>query len=189
MKKHLVAGVMMSVILSGNVMAAAAGTEQDSATWVVTASKNSHARLVVSPVGSINFKYLPKSKTFAPTDAPFIVNIQNDSAAGTNATDFKLEAIQSKGYAAHIAQANEKFKVVLSVGDKALSEDEANPTLLNKSGNINSFLSSLDGLAAGSESSDSFVATAVAPTGKTIEALTDGLYEGQAQVTFQATWS
>ncbi|MGL5584007.1 MAG: common pilus major fimbrillin subunit EcpA [Plesiomonas sp.] len=189
MKKHLIAGAMMSVILSGSVMAADTGTAQDTATWVVTAQKDSHARLIVSPVGSINFKYLPKSKTFAPTDAPFIVNIQNDSSAGTDATDFKLEAIQTEGYAAHIAQPDQKFEVLLSVGDEALSKLKATPTLLNKSGSINSFLTSLDGLAAASESADRFVATAVAPTGSSFDKLPDGMYEGQAQVTFQATWS
>ena len=190
------------------------GSAADSVKWQVTAMKDSKAGLVVSPIGSIDFKYSVKSEGFVTTQAQFMVTVLNNfqghdelpltpigpsnpvtpkSAAQRAivdaATDFKLEVIQGSGFANAVSDSSKGFDVELQKGGVALSVDSSKPTLLRDSNTLDSFLATLDGLAAnGSEAKGSFTAVAK-KTGTEFKALPEGAYIGEATAAFKATWS
>lgn len=191
------------VLALGTALAAAAfaasptelSSVKDSARWDVTATKDLKAGLVVSPKGAINFKYQAKSGNFAPADAAFMINVLNNQtgavSGSTAATEFKLEAVQTDGYAHAVSDPTQGFDVELQVNGQALSKKDAAPTLLVDSTTMGSFLASLDGLnAVGSEGNDKFSAVAVQASGSTgtMKDLPDGTFTGQATVAFKATW-
>lgn len=194
MMKKVIA-LMIGSVLAAGAMAADKGTATDTAQWVVTATKDSKARLVVTPIGKIDFKYSPASKQFGPTDANFMVEILNDTGAAyagdpaVSATNFKLEAYQTEGYAAHIDGSGAKFNVELQKEGKALGTSLADATVLNDTTTSKAFLANLDGLLAGKSSDKGAFKAYAKPVSGTIDALPDGNYTGQATVAFKATWS
>lgn len=190
--KKLIAFAVASAI-AGGAFAANVGTAIDTAQWQVTATKDSNARLVVSPIGKIDFKYSPVSKGFAPTDAAFMVDILNNNPnAGSGekeAKNFKLVAWQTEGYAQHIDGSGVGFDVELDMNGKPLGDSLATASTVNDTSTDEAFLAKLDGLLAG-ESSDkgAFKAFVKTTDGTPAENLTDGSYIGQATVEFKATW-
>ncbi|MGL4603531.1 MAG: common pilus major fimbrillin subunit EcpA [Iodobacter sp.] len=187
MVKKIAAVALMSAFAASAFAAGTpVGTAEDSVKWQVTAMKDSKAGLVVSPIGSIDFKYSVVSAGFVSAPAKFLVTTLNGFA---DATEFKLEATQGSGFANSVADSSKGFKVELQKDGQPLSVDSASPTLLKTSTAMGDFLGSLDGLSAeGSEQQAEFTAVAVKGSDE-FKALPDGAYMGEATAAFRATWS
>lgn len=194
MKNIVRIAVFTAIALSTASAFAADTTANDSASWNVTATKDSTAKLVITPRGSIDFEYTKNSDgttgNFNQAQALFDVTVDN---IGMSATAFKLESRANAQKSVQDANGA-SMDVILSANGTALTQDTW--TTLNDATNTFHGLESLTGLSDGVEKGSSYFearlgnftdaeGTAVAEAG----AMPDGIYSGVVTAEFQATWT
>lgn len=189
--------VLTAIALSTASAFAAPVTDNDSASWNVTASKDSTAKLIVTPRGSIDFKYAKDTDTklkstgnFNTSQALFDVTV--DSTDETTATGFTLEARANAQKVIQDANGN-KMDVLLSANGTDLGESSW--TTLNGNGTTFHGLEGITGLSKGVEKGSSYFEARLAnfKVGDTSETeaskMPDGQYTGVVTAEFQATWT
>lgn len=190
MKKALIAVMLAGIGVSFAHAATTSGPA--TATWKATAKKDSSSALEVTPLGSLSFQYAEGLKGFNTVDALFDVSIQGDA----DATDFTLKAKKLSGTLNHMSGGSSVEVGVMWQG-LAVSTN-AYTTLIDTAAGVTG--GNLAPLAAGfkddtqrttSQGAFSFNIEHATVNGADAEfnTLPDGLWEGQVNVEFVASWA
>ncbi|WP_455426023.1 common pilus major fimbrillin subunit EcpA [Dryocola sp. LX212] len=193
--KNIARIAVLTALALSTVSAFAAETvANDSASWNVTATKDSSAKLVVTPRGSIDFQYAKSTDgttgNFNQAQALFDVTVDN---TGMNATAFKLETRANAQKSVQDA-SGASMDVILSANGTALEQDTW--TTLNDETNTFHGLETLTGLSDGIEKGSSYFearlgnfadATGASVTDASL--MPDGIYSGVVTAEFKATWT
>lgn len=168
---------------------------QATATWSATAIKDTKSALVVTPLKSLTFNYAEKQRSFNQQDGAFDIAVQGPK--GTD-VDFKLTAQVLTNTLSRTTD-----KEILTVGvnwlGKAVSATEST-TLLDTSATSAGANAGLDILANGDYNSGERIidrgkfsfnieSASVDGTETAFNELTDGVWDGDVQVVFNATWN
>lgn len=197
MKKIYLVAAIASVLSISSVAQAEGDTKnaQATATWSATAIKDTKSALVVTPLKSLTFNYAEKQQSFNQQDGAFDIAVQGPK--GTD-VDFKLTAQVLTNKLSRTTD-----KEVLTVGvnwlGKAVSAT-APTTLLDTSSTSAGANAGLDILANGDYNSGERIidrgkfsfnieSAAVGVTPTPFNELTDGVWDGDVQVVFNATWN
>ncbi|MFM5527998.1 common pilus major fimbrillin subunit EcpA [Aeromonas veronii] len=189
MKKALIALVIAGMgIGSANAAVEASAV----ATWQATAKKDTKSILVVTPLTSLSFQYAEGIQGFNTVNGLFDVAILGDASA----TDFTLKAKKLSGTLNHLGGGS-----TVDVGvnwQGAPVKTTGYTTLIDTAAGING--GNLSTLAANfkddsqrttAQGSFNFYIESATVNGvdSTFDALPDGLWSGEVNVEFVATWS
>jgi len=188
MKKLVLIAAAAAVLTT---QAYAAKTGFASAEWKATAKKDTTSDLVVAGQGSLKFNYLDDEKVFTPDRGAFKVTILGDAGA----SDFKLT---SRVVQNTLKRTSDDSTLTVGVDWKgtALSETSAvaivDSTNANPKGLINIANSYKKPERVSEDSEFKFTiasATSDGTTPASFEDLADGVWSGDVEVLFTATWT
>ena len=163
------------------------------AKWDATAKKDTTSALVVTPLKSLNFQYAEGLEQFNTQTGAFDVTIQGQSGA----TDFDLT---SKLITNTLTRGSDDSTLNVGVtwNGQALSKT-TETTLIDTAKNINAGLEALSQSTAyagtgrhSAQSSFEFKVDSATSDGTTVaqfKDLTDGMWDGEVAVQFNATWT
>lgn len=194
MKNSLIAIVLASFAATS----AQAATEASAvATWHATAKKDTQSDLVVTPLGSLSFQYAEGLKGFNNLDGLFDVTVVGN--AGTvpePVTAFTLKAKKLNGTLNHLSGGSTLDVGVLWMGqpvtesayttliDTAAGINGGNLSPLTQGFNVNGQRTSAQGMFR-----FNIDKATVDGAPATFDALPDGLWSGEVNVEFVASWA
>ncbi|HBM3184795.1 TPA: fimbrial protein [Klebsiella oxytoca] len=194
MKKIVLAGVVASVFACTNAMAAIETVNASAtASWDASAVKDTKSTLVVTPLKSLSFQYAEGIKAFNTQDGAFDITIQGQSGA----TDFKLTSQVVTNTLARTTDASTLNVGVAWNGEKLSKTTPV--TLIDTDANVSA---GLDALAvstayagdARTSTQGKFTfnidsATSDGSQAADFASLTDGYWNGDVKVQFNAVWT
>ena len=192
MKKTLIALTVAGLGFAAAAQAAIVESVPAVATWKATAKKDTESALVVTPLDSLSFQYAEGIKGFNTVNGLFDVAIKGDASA----TDFTLKAKKLSGTLNHLSGGSTVDVGVLWQGVPVSTT--AYTTLIDTAagitgGNLSPLASSFMDDTQRSTAQGSFTfnieSATVNGTEAAFETLPDGLWSGEVNVEFVASWS
>lgn len=192
MKKLTLAVLLAASLGTVSVAQAAERTASAIASWDAKAIKDTQSMLVVTPLKSLTFNYAEGQQSFNTLDGAFDVTIAGQSGA----TDFKLA---SKVISSTLARSSDDSTLEVGVkwnGEKLSKDSEV--VMIDTANGVNSGLTALtagdafgksDRVSALGQFNFSIASASVAGAPTTYKDLTDGLWDGNVNVQFVATWT
>ncbi|MGG8006757.1 fimbrial protein [Klebsiella aerogenes] len=190
-KRILVLAILAS--LSGVGVAQAADvTAQALATWKATAKKDTTSKLVVTPLGSLDFQYSQGIKGFNTQKGLFDVSIQGETAA----TAFKLTSKLVTNTLTQLDTSGSTLLVGVKYNGVDVTKDGNTPMIDTAAGIMGGNLSALStGFKTAATAQDGFTFSIIGGTSNGTLAVTDystlpdGIWSGDVSVQFDATWT
>lgn len=192
MKKIVLAGMVAAALVSANAMADNLNATA-TATWDATATKDTTSVLVVTPLKSLAFQYAEGLKSFNKQDGAFDITVQGQSGA----TDFKLSSMIINNT---LSRTTDDSTLDVGVWWNGTRLDKTTPVQM---------IDVADGVSAGLDALA--VSSAYAGAGRTstqgkftfdiqsatsdgtapaaFHELTDGMWNGDVRVQFNAVWA
>ncbi|MBP6116036.1 MAG: hypothetical protein KBC57_00080 [Neisseriaceae bacterium] len=192
MKKLTLAVLLAASLGTVSVAQAAERTAEAIASWDAKAIKDTTSMLVVTPLKSLTFNYAEGQEAFNNLDGAFDVTIAGQSGA----TDFKLA---SKVISSTLARSSDDSTLEVGVrwnGEKLSKDTEL--VMIDTGSGVNTGLTALTAGDAYAQSGRvsalgqfnfSITSASVGGTATPYKDLTDGLWDGNVNVQFLATWT
>lgn len=192
MKKIILAVLLAATLGTASVAQAAERTASAIASWDAKAIKDTQSMLVVTPLKSLTFNYAEGQQAFNNLDGAFDVIIAGQSGA----TDFKLA---SKIISATLARASDDS--TLEVGVKWNGQNlskTVDVVMIDTANGVNTGLTALtagdafsnaDRVSALGQFNFSIASATAGNAPVAYQALADGLWDGNVNVQFVATWT
>lgn len=194
MKYKILALSLLSAIgLTQANAAATTYTATSVATWTATAKKDTTSKLVVTPLGSLQFDYANGISSFNTQKGLFNLSITGDPSA----TNFKLTSKLISNTLTQLDSSGSTLTVGVRYLGNELQKGTAT-TLVDSTAtnNLGVMINLLNGakLATNTSVSDSFTfyikeGTKDGTTKSDFSSLPDGIWSGDVGVEFDATWS
>ncbi|XDZ52486.1 common pilus major fimbrillin subunit EcpA [Neisseriaceae bacterium CLB008] len=192
MKKLTLAALLVASFGAISVAHADDRTATAIASWDAKAIKDTQSMLVVTPLKSLTFNYAEGQQAFNTLDGAFDVTIAGQSGA----TDFKLA---SKIISSTLARSSDDSTLEVGVkwNGEQLSKD-AEVVMIDTATSVNTGLTALtagdafgqsDRVSALGQFNFNITSASLAGAPTTYKDLTDGLWDGNVNVEFIATWS
>ncbi|MEA1064140.1 common pilus major fimbrillin subunit EcpA [Erwinia sp. HR93] len=195
MKKGILA-LATAVSFAGMMGAAQAAdvTAEALATWSATAKKDTTSKLVVTPLGSLNFDYAAGVKGFNTQDGLFDVTIEGDSTA----TAFKLTSRLVTNTLTQLDSSGSTLSVGVTYNGQDVDKT-ADTVMIDTAGGVLggnlSTLSNSFNAAGRTSAQDKFKFSIISATSDGSTAVSDfstlpeGIWSGDVSVQFDATWT
>lgn len=192
MKKNLIALTTVAVLGFAAATQAAVVEATSVATWQATAKKDSTSELVVTPLSSLTFVYNEGMKDFNTVNGLFDVAIKGVASA----TAFTLKAKKLNGTLYHTS-GDSTVDVGLVWGGLPVNTNSYSILMVSAADLTGGTLAPLlngfkdDTQRTTAQSSIAFSIEKPTTNGSptTFDALPDGLWSGEVNVEFMATWS
>ncbi|WP_421218293.1 common pilus major fimbrillin subunit EcpA [Aeromonas enteropelogenes] len=188
MNKNVLGALVCAALLGSSMSAMADPTEKTaSASWDVSAVKDSTAGIVITPTGELNFIYNPVTKTWNSQKAPFDLAL----LAPADATSFTLQAQIGSGHTlSQVGNPAATYDVVPRASSVELTRTEFQDIFEYLPN-----LSTMTGMVAEGESASTWFNVDIKPLNSAAgvpatdeSAMTDGTYKGTLDVDFKAVW-
>ncbi|MBW5408192.1 common pilus major fimbrillin subunit EcpA [Morganella morganii] len=194
MKKQILAITLMTAFMGVNTAHAADVTAQAVATWSATAKKDTTSKLVVTPLGSLSFRYAEGVKGFNTQKGLFDVAVEGD----TTATAFKLTSRLVSNTLTQLDNSGSTLSVGVQYQGTAI-EKNADTTMIDTKTNLPG--GNLSALSQGynktgrTTAQDDFTFSIISGTtdgtnpATDYSALPEGIWSGDVSIQFDATWT
>lgn len=194
MNKKMMAVALVAALSGMEATQAADVSDQAIATWSATAKKNTTSKLVVTPLGSLSFKYAEGTKGFNTQNGLFDVSIKGDMLA----TSFKLTSRLVSNTLTQLDSSGSTLSVGIAYNGVGVEKTTDTLMIDTESGMMGGNLSALSATydrPGRTSAQDSFTFSIIAGTtdGSTpvndYSELPEGVWSGDVSVQFNATWT
>ncbi|WP_241571684.1 common pilus major fimbrillin subunit EcpA [Rosenbergiella nectarea] len=194
MRKKILTIALASLLSSVGSVQAADTSAQAMATWSATAKKDTTSKLVVTPLGSLDFQYAEGIKGFNSQKGLFDVAIEGDNTA----TAFKLTSRLVTNTLTQLDTSGSTLDVGVDYNGTPVVKNSDTTLIDTSAGKLGGNLSTLvNGYnkTGRSTAQDGFTFSIVSGTTDGSKAVTsysdlpEGIWSGDVSVQFDATWT